>query len=193
MGIAPLVKETASTNSSTGSRLSFASPLFSELHRWMAFELLRPDLDDAALLPSSSSSSTLSSLSSSPSSHRSSHHRSQMQMLPSCDIWSYGSTVLEVSSKKIIPLTPHNQISLTQSIIAARQVMTGNIPYHYHSDTTQVLDDIKQGIKPRIDTVSRVLSPPLINFIQSCWTEDPESRPSATAVTQTMTRIYEQS
>ena len=69
--------------------------------------------------------------------------------------------------------------------------MSGNIPYHHHSDNTQVLRDIKQGIKPRIDT--RAVSQPLVNFIQSCWMEDPESRPSATAITQTMTRIYEQS
>ncbi|KAH8108361.1 kinase-like protein [Phellopilus nigrolimitatus] len=122
----------------TGSACLVSSS-FAGSVRWMAFELFRIDIqgedgDEPQEIP---------------------------QLTTYSDIWSYGSTALEV--------------------------LSGKLPYHHRKNDVQVLHEIMRGLKPSREIS---ISTDIWAFLQTCWRDEPKSRPPISRVKETMGRIY---
>lgn len=132
----------------------FTSSSFAGSVRWMAFELIRVAEESTPHLTTHS------------------------------DIWSYGSTVLEVSAMLIFIFG----FILTQTYVT--KILTGKVPYHHRKNDIQVLHEIMRGIKPRRPDL---MSEDIWDFLQTCWRDDPPSRPNVSVVRQSMDKFHRRS
>lgn len=144
-----------------GGATYFTSSAFAGSVRWMAFELLRPDVHDTT------------------------------QLTPRCDVWSYGSLILEVgrtisASSSLFRFT-HDSYSCVLPSRHFTQVLTGKVPYHQFESDREVVHEIMRGNKPK--HAGAGISADICMFIESCWSDDPSRRPSASAVVRTITRL----
>ncbi|KAL5490400.1 hypothetical protein ACEPAI_5233 [Sanghuangporus weigelae] len=88
---------------------------------------------------------------------------SPVQLSTYSDIWSFGSTILEVIS--------------------------GKLPYYYRTKDVQVLHEILRGLKP-LRAAYPGISPEMWTFLQTCWRDDPKSRPSVTQVKEMVGHFF---
>jgi len=74
-----------------------------------------------------------------------------------------------------------------------RQVLSGTSPFPKDSDE-EVVDKVTTGMRPEWapEYASRGLEDPLWELIEVCWIHDPEERPTALTVLQTLQAIGEE-
>ena len=80
---------------------------------------------------------------------------------PQSDIYSFGSTMLQVRACFRRTMAYHARSM-------PLQVLTGKIPYHYYRNDAQVLVALSRGLRP-----ARPVEPPIDDvhweFMQQCW------------------------
>ncbi|EJD05930.1 kinase-like protein [Fomitiporia mediterranea MF3/22] len=138
-GISTLIEEATGTEQSAST---FAGSV-----RWMAFELFNPYGSTRSIEESQGS----------------------VQLTTYSDIWSFGSTVLEV--------------------------LSGKLPYYYRKKDVQVVHEILLGIKPLHDKLRSAypsISSEIWSFLLTCWKDDPRSRPSITHVKDTIGHLFKE-
>ncbi|KLO18710.1 kinase-like protein [Schizopora paradoxa] len=100
--------------------------------RWMAFELVKPEEEEHS------------------------------QLTTWCDIWSFGSTMLEI--------------------------LSGKLPYSHRKNDIQVFFEVSRGIRPHRDGTE--IPHEIWSFISSCWSDTPAQRPTATEVRSFVDKTY---
>ncbi|KAG1796466.1 kinase-like domain-containing protein [Suillus variegatus] len=83
--------------------------------------------------------------------------------------------MLGEGNESALVLSPKSDIYSFGGIML--QVLEGKVPYHYIRNHAAIINNISRGIKPKRPPTS-VVGDSDWNFVQSCWLEDMESRPS---------------
>lgn len=109
------------------------SPGFSV--RWLAVELLAMMEDDSSFI----------------------------RFTPNTDVYSFGSTMLEI--------------------------LTGKVPYHNRQRDVLVIMDIFQGVRHRQEDTN--ISTPLWKVLENCWSDIPEHRPHSTQLVREVEHHYQ--
>lgn len=84
------------------------------------------------------------------------------QLTTWCDVWSYGSTALEI--------------------------LSGKMPYSHRKNDIQVFHEVMRGIRPQQEGGD--IPQDIWAFISSCWSDTPDQRPTATKVRSFMDKTY---
>jgi serine/threonine protein kinase len=85
-----------------------------------------------------------------------------LRFTPSTDVYSFGSTMLEV--------------------------LTGRVPYHNRQRDVQVIMDIYQGARHQREDTK--ISIPLWDFMEHCWSETPDDRPYSNQLVRQLEQHY---
>lgn len=109
------------------------------------------------------------------------------QLTTWCDIWSYGSTMLEVRERSRV-CSSAKCMELIWVLSFFLQILSGKMPYSHRKNDIQVFHEVIRGIRPPRDGID--IPHDIWSFISSCWSDTPDQRPTVNQVRAFVDKTY---